>query len=227
MEVGLGGRLDSTNVCEPAVCVITNISLDHTRQLGNTIDKIAREKAGIIKPGVPVVSGATKPDAITAIAEVAAKNAVELFQLGKDFSVESSTEPTASAKQSTPTAFDVKGKLGDQNLDLKGIELSLPGAHQRTNAALAIAAVNLLDDPHHRIGPDSIRAGLADATLPGRAEIVSTSPLVILDIAHNPASAAALAGTLTSEVSDGKRPTNARSFLPLPATKTPPRCWRT
>jgi dihydrofolate synthase/folylpolyglutamate synthase len=71
LEVGLGGRLDSTNVCEPAVCVITNISLDHTRQLGNTIGKIAREKAGIIKPEVPVISGAIQPDAAAAIAEVA------------------------------------------------------------------------------------------------------------------------------------------------------------
>ena len=80
----------------------------------------------------------------------------------------------------------------------------MPGAHQRTNAALAIAAVNLLDDPHDRIGPESIRKGLAKATLPGRCEIVSTAPLVILDIAHNPASASALAQTLTTEITRWK-----------------------
>lgn len=200
LEVGLGGRLDSTNVCEPAVCVITNISLDHTRQLGNTIDKIAREKAGIIKPGVPVVSGAIKPDAVTAIAEVAENNNAKLYQLGKDFSLESSAAPDASAPRSAPAKFEVTGKLGDQILDMKEIEISLLGAHQRTNAALAVAAVNLLDDPQHRIGQNSIRKGLAAATLPGRAEIVSTSPLIILDIAHNPASAAALAKTLTTEM---------------------------
>lgn len=196
LEVGLGGRLDSTNVCEPAVCVITNISLDHTRQLGNTIDKIAREKAGIIKPRVPVVSGATKPDAMAAISEVAAEKSATLYQLGQDFSI----EPSAKPNNSKPATLDVTSLAGDQIPDIKGIELSLPGAHQRTNAALAIAAVNLLDDPHDRIGPESIRKGLAKATLPGRCEIVSTAPLMILDIAHNPASASALAQTLTTEI---------------------------
>lgn len=196
LEVGLGGRLDSTNVCEPAVCVITNISLDHTRQLGNTIGKIAREKAGIIKTSVPVVSGATKPDAMAAISEVAAENSATLYQLGRDFSIESPTE----VHDSIPATLDVTGSAGNQIVDVKGIELRLPGAHQRTNAALAVAAVNLLDDPHDRIRPESIRKGLAKATLPGRCEIVSTSPLVILDIAHNPASASALAQTLTTEI---------------------------
>jgi len=196
MEVGLGGRLDSTNVCEPAVCVITNISLDHTRQLGNTIDKIAREKAGIIKPNVPVVSGAIDPEAAAAIAEVAANQSAALVQLEQDFHVE---YPDEKANE-TPAAFDVTGVLDQHPLNVSGIELSLPGPHQRTNAALAVAAVNLLDDPQNRITPDSIRSGLAKATLPGRTEIVSTEPMVILDIAHNPASAAALANTLQTEI---------------------------
>ncbi len=78
IEVGLGGRLDSTNVCQPVVCVITNISHDHTKQLGHTLDAIAREKAGIIKAGIPVVSGAVNPDAAAVIADVAAKNNAEL-----------------------------------------------------------------------------------------------------------------------------------------------------
>ncbi len=200
LEVGLGGRLDSTNVCEPAVCVITNISLDHTRQLGNTIGKIAREKAGIIKPEVPVISGAIQPDAAAAIAEVAAENSAHLDQLNTDFSIEPPAGPVASAKKMASTSFAVIGKAGTQSLDVKGIKLSLPGSHQRTNAALAVAAVSLLDDPKNQISPDSIRKGLAEATLAGRAEIVSTSPLVILDIAHNPASATALAETLTTEM---------------------------
>ena len=196
LEVGLGGRLDSTNVCEPAVCVITNISLDHTLQLGDTIDKIAREKAGIIKPNVPVVSGAIKPDAVAAISEVVAKNSAKLYQLGQDFSI----EPAADSADLVPPTFDFIGTVDKQIQDVNELELRLPGSHQRTNAALAIAAVNLLDDPQHRIGPDSIRKGLATATLPGRSEIVSTSPLLILDIAHNPASATALAETLTTEI---------------------------
>lgn len=198
MEVGLGGRLDSTNVCEPAVCVITNISLDHTRQLGNTIDKIAREKAGIIKPKVPVVSGAIDPEAAAAIAEVSSNQSAQLVQLERDFSVESPNDKAAESP--APAAFDVTGVLDQRPLNISGIKLSLPGPHQRTNAALAVAAVHLLDDPQHRITPDSVRAGLAKATLPGRTEIVSTEPLVILDIAHNPASATALANTLKTEL---------------------------
>ncbi len=198
LEVGLGGRLDSTNVCEPAACVITNISFDHTRQLGKTIDKIAREKAGIIKPNVPVVSGAIKLDASKAIAEIASERSADLYQLGQNFRIESPTEPTDNASASS--SFNVTGRLGDRTIDLDGIKLSLPGTHQQTNAALAVAAIRLLDDPKNQITADSIRSGLAQATLPGRTEIVSTSPLVILDIAHNPASMAALAKTLMQEI---------------------------
>lgn len=203
LEVGLGGRLDSTNVCEPAVCVITNISFDHTRQLGKTIDKIARAKAGIIKPGVPVVSGAVKPDAVRTIVDIAAEQSASVYQLDQDFRIES---PAESANETSST-FDVTGSVGDQSIDISGISLSLPGLHQQSNAALAVAAVNLLDDPQQRITPDSIRSGLATASLPGRTEIVSTSPLVIMDIAHNPASANALATTLAKEIPQWKSAT--------------------
>jgi len=109
LEVGLGGRLDSTNVCEPAVCLITNISLDHTLQLGDTIDKIAREKAGIIKPNVPVVSGAIKPDAVAAISEVAAKNSAKLYQLGQDFSSPAPTNaPTPHSRSPQSTCWTIR-----------------------------------------------------------------------------------------------------------------------
>jgi len=88
LEVGLGGRLDSTNVCQPVVSVITNISLDHTRQLGSTIDKIAFEKAGIVKPGVPVVCGSNDPLAIETIESIATQRGTDMFLLGRDFSME-------------------------------------------------------------------------------------------------------------------------------------------
>jgi dihydrofolate synthase/folylpolyglutamate synthase len=196
LEVGLGGRLDSTNVCQPAVCVITNISLDHTKQLGKTIDKIAREKAGIIKPTVPVVSGAKQSDAADVIAAVAADQRSPLFLLDGDFRA-TATPSAASPGQQT---FRFEGTLAGRAISVPDVQLSLLGEHQRTNAALAVAAVHLLDDPKDQITADSVRRGLARATLPGRAEITSRSPLVILDIAHNAASAAALAETLNAEV---------------------------
>jgi dihydrofolate synthase/folylpolyglutamate synthase len=211
LEVGLGGRLDSTNVCQPQVCVITNISFDHTRQLGKTIDRIAREKAGIIKPGVPVVSGALNPEAAAAITEVAQQKEARLYQLGQDFQV-GDDEPSATDDDAMPS-FSFRGRFpgdekqnesnpDDQELVLPKLQVGLPGAHQRTNAALAVAAVSLLNES--RVTPAAIEQGLRRTRMSGRTEIVSQRPLVVLDIAHNPASAAALAQALASELAAWK-----------------------
>lgn len=191
LEVGLGGRLDSTNICEPAVSVITSISYDHMEQLGNTLEKIAAEKAGIIKPGVPVVSGveptASEPaDVIQSVADACRSR---LMQLGRDFQV-------SSASSRTKTAFKFNGKVGRQAVGFDEIELAMRGTHQHKNAALAIAVCLELNRQGWSISEHEIRTGLARASLPGRLELVGKQPTVIMDIAHNLASATALADTL-------------------------------
>ena len=194
LEVGLGGRLDSTNVCQPAVSIITNISLDHVKQLGDTIAKIAAEKAGIIKPGVPVVSGALHPDVIEFITEVAAERGAHLFQLDRDLHVTRTENRTFSCSGTTREPFEVSG-----------LECTMPGAHQRANAALAITACKILVDQGWKITDDHIRSGISTAMLPGRTEILSRSPFIMMDMAHNGASADALLQTLNSEVASNLR----------------------
>ena len=211
LEVGLGGRLDSTNVCQPEACVITNISIDHTRQLGDTVDKIAFEKAGIIKPGIPVISGAIDPKAADVIADVAQLNKSEVALLGREFSIEDNSNDALNR------SFSFQG-LGCRIEDLK---LQMLGRHQRTNAALAVAVAKrqnrseptpkpqaeVVDTPSNprawrpwSISDDMIRMGLASAKLEGRTEITSQRPSIILDIAHNLASIEAMVSTLINEL---------------------------
>ena len=225
LEVGLGGRMDSTNVCRPLVSVITNISLDHTRQLGSTLDKIAFEKAGIIKPGVPVISGALEHEAAEVIANIAAENDSQLVLLGQDLMVFQHDSPeedlchedfyaTGLQKsglsdsfrddQLPANEFGVAGTIEGQQFRIDEINLRLIGEHQRSNAALAIGAIQVLNrtnqhgkpDQHVRPGwgitDDQIRDGLAQAKLAGRTEIISRKPTVVIDIAHNVASIEAM-----------------------------------
>ena len=187
LEVGMGGRLDSTNVCQPIVSVITNISLDHTRQLGSTVDKIALEKAGIIKPGIPVVSGVTNPDAAEVIRNVAKENGSELFERETDFRC------LPSAK---PDCFDYES----DTLKLSDLQLAMFGKHQQINASIAIAVVEMLIKQGWEINSKKVRAGLGEATLAGRCELVPGQKLVVLDMAHNEASMQALAKTLEEDV---------------------------
>ena len=191
LEVGLGGRLDSTNVCQPTVCVITNISLDHTRQVGNTIDKIAFEKAGIIKPGVPVVSGALHPLAMEVIAEVADQRGSRLYQLDRDFFVEADKPGSFSCHGASKTKFK-----------FDSLQTAMPGSHQRANAATASMVSHILAEKGWTITAENVRSGLAKATLPGRTEIMSRDPLVMMDMAHNGASIAALTTTFVKELDD-------------------------
>src|SRR5262249_40927817 len=130
LEVGLGGRLDSTNVCRPRVAVITNISFDHTQQLGNTLAKIAREKAGIIKSGVPVVSGVLEDEPRQVIEQVAAATGSPLRQLGDDFDFV--YRPTRSAGDGRG---QVDVRLRDPARQYEGLPLGLLGRHQAANAA--------------------------------------------------------------------------------------------
>ena len=197
LEVGMGGRLDSTNVCQPEVSVITNISLDHTRQLGSTVDKIAAEKGGIIKAKVPVVSGVTNSPAREVIQSIAAQNDSTVLELDRDFK-------TVTNHNQTFSCFGI-----DQ------LQCGLRGSHQRENAALAIATCHVLRESGWKITDADIHNGIAAAKLPGRCEVFqlqsdSTSDSdsadstvnVILDIAHNEASTTALANALESEVKE-------------------------
>ncbi len=199
LEVGLGGRLDSTNVCTPRVAVVTSISFDHTEQLGHTLAAIAREKAGIVKPGVPVVSGATATDARAVIAEVCREKGAPLTELGVDFAFE--YRPPHNLQQSdSPGLFDFRWLRppfgGGTPSHWADVAVSLPGRHQAANAAVALAALAMLRQAGWRIDESAARRGLAGLRWPGRAEVVRRQPAVVLDVAHNRASIEALLETL-------------------------------
>ena len=194
LEVGLGGRLDSTNVCTPAISVITSISFDHQRQLGNTLAEIAFEKAGIIKPGVPVVSGVTGDEPRTVIERVCAERGSRLMQLGRDFDY----------RYYPPHQVDhypQSGKIDfehhrDRAQSCAALPLGLLGPHQAANAAVALATFAELREAGWPISESAARAGIADARAPARIEVIGRQPTIIIDAAHNVASVEALLSTL-------------------------------
>ena len=215
LEVGLGGRLDSTNVCDPSVTVITSISFDHKKQLGNTLDSIATEKAGILKPGIPLVSGVRSGEARRAIERVADAQEAPLFRatLGTDFDIRyaAKEEMVGDVRQTAKVASSLRAKpdraklgqfdylpshetLGDPITD---ISLGMLGKHQATNASIAITVVRLLvRDDEIKVSTMAIRAGLLSAQCPARIEQMGTQPPVVLDAAHNGASIEALLSVL-------------------------------
>jgi len=184
MEVGLGGRLDSTNVIRPDVCVITNVSFDHMRQLGDTLARIAAEKAGIIKAGVPVVSAVAAPEALRVIEAKCREAGAPLYLLGREIILE---------EEGNAFAVSIAGRK------VSGLRLRQPGAHQRWNAALAASAAALLSAKFPAVGEPAIRAGLEAVELPGRIEAARRDPAVILDGAHNVASLKCLFDTIHEE----------------------------
>jgi dihydrofolate synthase/folylpolyglutamate synthase len=189
METGMGGRLDATNVLQPALSVITNISLEHREYLGHTIAAIAGEKAGIIKPKTPVVSGVTQKSARQVVTQKAASQQAPLFQRGRNF---------RCIRQGGGT-FTYHGIDGA----LKHLTIGLSGTHQVDNAALVLAACEILNRSGAAvISETAIRAGLAAARWPGRLEIVSQAPCVILDGAHNLTAARVLARHLAENYAD-------------------------
>ncbi len=173
VEVGLGGRLDATNVITPAVSVITNIGLEHTQVLGDTVEKIAFEKAGIIKEGVPVVTAAEKPGALAVIEEIAAERNAPLWVVDREITY------TGGPATLDGQVFDYQSP----RYTLNGLQITLPGRHQVRNAVTAIAARELV--PGLPLDPAAVRRGLARARWPGRLEIFSRDPLVLVDGAHN------------------------------------------
>ena len=197
LEVGLGGRLDSTNVCQPEVCIITSISFDHTKQLGSTLAAIAAEKAGIIKPGVPVVSGVMIAEPREVITAKAAEVGAPLIQRGVDFDFSMGAEGLAT--------FHYREPADHPRYELPGMQLKMMGRHQAANAAVAIATVNQLRQRGWSINDDALRRGLADAHCPARIELVARRPNVILDVAHNPASIDALLSVIQKQLSHNRR----------------------
>jgi dihydrofolate synthase/folylpolyglutamate synthase len=184
LETGLGGRLDATNACLPAVCALTAIDFDHQQYLGPTLAGIAAEKAGILKPGVPAVTARQPPEVEAVLVHRASELGVALSREGATFSLEAEADGTL-------TYADDRGRI-------PRLALGLLGPHQRQNAAVAVAAVRALDRVGIDVDPATIRSGLAAARWPGRFEVIPGEPTVVLDGAHNPAGARVLAAALRS-----------------------------
>ncbi len=189
IEVGLGGRLDSTNVITPLVTVITNVEMDHTEYLGTSLKEIAAEKAGIIKPGVPVVTGARG----AALDVLRAKAGAEspLYVLGEAFSYEKTAEQVMRYE-------GIEGSRSD-------LHLNLAGDHQLSNCALALCTLELLARRGFAASEETVRRALAAVTWPGRLEQVHTAPAILLDAAHNRHGAAALASYLRTHFDRKKK----------------------
>jgi dihydrofolate synthase/folylpolyglutamate synthase len=190
IEVGLGGRLDSTNVLEPLVSVITNIDYDHTDYLGDSIEKIALEKAGIIKKRVPVISG-VQGVAGDIIDRVGRESVCPVYGLGRDFSFE---------------------KVGDQHMSYRGLEkrlddvfVGLRGDHQLNNGALALCTAECLSSVGFPLDEEAMMAGLSEIKWNGRLEMIREKPAILLDGAHNPHGARALAKYLRGHFTEKRK----------------------
>jgi dihydrofolate synthase / folylpolyglutamate synthase len=190
IEVGLGGRLDATNIIRPRVTAITTLALEHQEYLGSTLRQIAWEKGGIIKHGTPLVTGVTQPAAREVISRLCREQGAPLYVAGRDFR----THRIAGGR------FNYTG-FGKQ---IKGLRTTLLGAHQIKNAGLALSLIHLWPVDDKDISEDHIREGLIQVHWPGRMEIRHEKPRIVLDGAHNPAAMKVLAGSL-SEVRAAKR----------------------
>lgn len=173
IEVGLGGRLDATNILTPRVSVITSLSYDHTAVLGNTLTLIAGEKAGIIKPGIPVVSSPQKDEALAVLEKVAAKNGCKLTLVGRDLTFQ------ALEHSLQGQSFEIRTGSNGKSLALR---MPLLGMHQVENAVTAYAA---LQKSAFELSDEQVARGFANVNWPCRFEIASLEPVLILDSAHN------------------------------------------
>jgi dihydrofolate synthase/folylpolyglutamate synthase len=200
LEVGLGGRLDSTNVCRPAVALVTSISFDHTRQLGPRLADIAFEKAGIIKPRRPALSGVTAPEARAVIERVCRERSAPLRQLGVDFHYH--YEPGRVTAEATLLP---RVQVTSHQRRWPALELNLLGEHQAANAAVALACVEELRGQGWHLPDEAVASGLEGVDWPARLEVTGRKPLVVLDCAHNVASAQALADTLRASFPPARR----------------------
>lgn len=182
VEVGLGGRLDATNVAEPLLSVITPVSYDHMDVLGTTLDAIAREKAGIVRRGGVVVCAPQAPEALAAVIDVCAAHGAELRVV----------DELMRREALGGTLHEQRFTLRSPHRDYGALRLPLVGAHQLVNAATAVAALEALDERGFTVGTEAVAAGLASFSWPARVEVIQERPYVVVDVAHNPASLAAL-----------------------------------
>ncbi|GKS57888.1 bifunctional folylpolyglutamate synthase/dihydrofolate synthase [Nitrospira sp.] len=184
LEVGMGGRFDATNVVMPVVSCITTVAMDHEQYLGADLRAIAFEKAGIVKPGVPVVLGRLEAEARTVVMEAARGRGALLRELGVDFAVEGSLPSDCT--------YHRRGR------SIRNLACPLRGRHQLDNLACAIAVIEEVVRCGLSVEESAIRQGLAEVQWPGRLEVMAERPLVLVDGAHNPAAAAAVAEYLAS-----------------------------
>ena len=171
VEVGMGGRLDATNVLVPLISVITTISKEHQQYLGNTIEEISREKAGIIKPHGILVTSVTQPKVLAQFRSRCRELGSAMYTLGEEFSV----------KGTGPREFDYQGVVAAY----QGLQVEMAGEYQLPNAALAVATAELLEKQGLRADERAVREGLRETRWPGRLEQMNANPTVVLDGAHN------------------------------------------
>lgn len=186
IECGLGGRLDSTNVLKPEVCAITSISYDHMAQLGNTLEKIAEEKAGIFKAGIPAISAPQTQEVRQALQRVAAKVKAPLRFTGKDIEFSYRFECSRAAGP------HIRVSLSHGPVRYEHLPVPLPGDHQAVNCGLALSLMVALKERGFEIDDQKAIEGLAKAHLPGRMELIHENPRIMVDGAHNAASIEAL-----------------------------------
>jgi dihydrofolate synthase/folylpolyglutamate synthase len=177
IEVGLGGRLDATNIVTPMVTVITSLSYDHTYLLGDTLTQIAAEKAGIIKPGIPVVSAPQTEEALHVIARIAAEQEAPLIQVGQDYQFE------ALSHSLDGQSFRLRPRCSPDGV----VTLTIPllGIHQVENATTAYAALRVWRSQGLPITENAIRRGFSQVVWPGRFEVLRRDPPIVVDSAHN------------------------------------------
>ncbi|MBI3987300.1 MAG: bifunctional folylpolyglutamate synthase/dihydrofolate synthase [Lentisphaerae bacterium] len=188
LETGMGGRLDATNVVTPLLSVITGISIEHTAYLGPDLASIAREKAGIVKPGRPVIVGPLPDPAMTVIGCMARDRRARLVR----------AEETVSVRRVSQSLKGQKLAVSSSVFDVGAVNLKMLGRHQMANAAVAVAALGELAGMpgFGGITPDTLKAGLNTVSWPGRFQVLRESPPVILDGAHNPEAGDRLVETL-------------------------------
>jgi dihydrofolate synthase / folylpolyglutamate synthase len=194
-EVGLGGRYDSTNIITPLLSIITSIGLDHTAILGDTYAQIAFEKAGIIKKKIPVIVAVKQKDARNVIVKQAIEMGAPIYLLDKDFAIDD------YHRESSVECFSLKSSFSK----LGNLQLTMFGRHQVENASLAVIGAQLLREIYVSINDDSIRKGLLLSKWPGRFEIISENPLVVVDGAHNEEGIEALVDVLVNRYKDKKK----------------------
>ena len=187
IEVGLGGRLDATNIITPQVSVITSLYLDHITILGDTLEQIAFEKGGIIKPGVPVVLAPQEKSALGVIREIARENQARLVEVGRDLTFKPLSRSLAGQ------VFEIRA--GESQ---SGFEFTIPllGQYQILNAATAYAALDLLREKGFPLNTEDINSGFGEVNWPARFEVLRVHPPLIVDSAHNPASISKLRETI-------------------------------